>query len=73
MATDFYEKKLKRKNHRSTADVIVSLTTFYGGAVDGRCLQLTMTPGNYGQLTETEVMELRDQFNDWIARRNLGS
>jgi hypothetical protein len=52
-------------------DVTLSLTSFWGGAERGRSLQLTISNGNYIQLTKEAVQELRDSILDWLEGKQL--
>ena len=52
-------------------DVTLSLTSFWGGTERGRSLQLTISNGNYIQLTKGAVEELRDSILDWLEGKQL--
>ena len=44
----------------------MTVTSFYGGDYRGRCIQLTLHPKDYTQLTKLQVLQLIDVFNRWL-------
>jgi len=61
MSTQLYEMEVKRDEAKA-----VSLTQFYGGQTDGKCLQLAVGLDAYVELTRDEVETLRNKLTNWL-------
>lgn len=63
-----------RPEDRLHSDSDVALTSFYGGILNDRSLQLTVgdvESHKYTLLKTEDVRKLRDELNNWLERKEL--